>query len=133
LHLHQPKCWTLTLPLILSKIHTVCSHDTTTVAAKLLLSIHMDPMSAMLAWPKKHLTAQECQAKALVVLGPVKILNSCNWFRAKSKLLHEAMAAHLLLPNCFYPSIWIQWVMVGWPKSIWQHKNAKPWQLLHLH
>jgi hypothetical protein len=58
------------LPLILTtktQAHTVCSHDTTTVAAKLLLSIHMDPMSDV-RMTQEHLTAQECQAMALFAL-----------------------------------------------------------------
>jgi hypothetical protein len=68
------------LPLILSKIHTVCSHGATSVAVKLLLSIHMDPMSDV-RMTQENLTAQECQAMSLVALGSAEILNSSLFFK----------------------------------------------------
>jgi hypothetical protein len=113
---------------IWAKTHTVSSCDTISVASRLFHIILISPMTGVRV-TQEHLMAYWCQAMAHFELWYVK-----NWhldIKSGPKLtLFQGVTPYLLLPDYFISSSYLQWMMLGWPKSIWWPIGVRPWHIL---
>jgi hypothetical protein len=78
---------------------------------------------------QEHLMVYWCQAMAHFELWCVK-----NWhldIKSGPKLtLFCGFRPYLLLPDYFISSSYLQWLVLGWPKSIWWPIGVRPWHIL---
>jgi hypothetical protein len=75
---------------------------------------------------QQHLKAQETQARRYFDTGRVKNVALSSWnLGQKSQSYQTARTPHMLMQNHLILFPWVQWMMWGWPNSIWRPKRQK--------